>query len=326
MATVQAKSQVVHLSACPLCDDRRLKLLPAPPIGIGSEVFAPIADQIALNRCLGCHIVFINPRPSEQLLNAFYDRDGYDCHNPHFAANWSEGDLRARFSLLDSYSRGNELLLDVGAGAGHLLRYARRHGWLKVVGVEIGKVAREQLQKEGMTVHEDFDSASDLVGKVDAVTMIQSLEHMPAPQDVLRAIARSLRPEGVFLVEVPNADSLRARLATSFLRPLWTTNVERYLAFPIHLLYFNAHSLRKLLEQVGFKVLTLGTIGMGVEELRSRPAPSLADKTEQVANTEQPQNEKSNSARIPSGAKQAIKKLTSTLLLGEQLIAVCRKS
>jgi hypothetical protein len=130
----------------------------------------------------------------------------------------------------------------------------------------------------------------------------------------------------VFLVEVPNADSLRARLATSFLRPLWTTNVERYLAFPIHLLYFNAHSLRKLLEQVGFKVLTLGTIGMGVEELRSRPAPSLADKTEQVANTEQPQNEKSNSARIPSGAKQAIKKLTSTLLLGEQLIAVCRKS
>ena len=314
---------VDKLSACPLCQSDELSSVAAPPIGIGQEVFSPAAAHLGLSRCAGCSLVFVNPRPASHLLSEFYDRDGYECHNPHITAHGAESDLRARFAALSPYINRKGLLLDFGAGAGHLLRYARSQGWARVAGVEVGKGARKALSEEGFEMHADLASAHELSGQVDAVTMIHVLEHLTAPHEVLHGIGRLLRPDGVFLVEVPNADSLRARLALSFLKPLWTTNVERYLAFPIHLLYFNQHSLRILLEQAGFRVLRLATIGMGVEELRSSPAtpPPQCPAPLSSANQASP-----SQVGAKSAAKQVVKEMMSTLRLGEQLLVVCQKA
>lgn len=323
---------VEKLSACPLCRGGKLSVVAAPSISIGHDVFSPAAAHLGLSRCAGCGLVFVNPRPAPRLLSEFYDRDGYECHNPHTAAHGAEGDLRARFAALSPHVKRKGVLVDFGAGAGHLLRYARGQGWARVAGVEVGKLARRALGEEGFEMHADLASTHELDGRVDAVTMIHVLEHLTTPHEVLRGIGRLLQPDGVFMVEVPNADSLRARLALSFMKPLWTTNVERYLAFPIHLLYFNEHSLRALLNQTGFKVLRLATIGMGVEELRSSPARHPPQNPAPVSSATQPPLSGSasqpppSSGRAQSAAKQAVKGMMSTLRLGEQLLAVCQKA
>ncbi|HEX6625539.1 MAG TPA: methyltransferase domain-containing protein, partial [Pyrinomonadaceae bacterium] len=169
-------SLIERLAACPLCGCAELTRVSAPPVGIGRDVFAAAAPHLGLSRCAECRLVFVNPRPAPPLLNAFYDRDGYDCHNPHFAAHGAEGDLRARFAALVPHVRRKGTLLDFGAGAGHLMRYAQREGWPRVLGVEVGAPARAALRREGLEVYADLEEARESKAQLDALTMIQVLE------------------------------------------------------------------------------------------------------------------------------------------------------
>ncbi|MFN2316284.1 MAG: hypothetical protein ABR551_07515 [Gemmatimonadales bacterium] len=100
-------------------------------------------------------MAFTNPRPSEELLLGFYNKDGYDCHDPNFEASIAEHGYSVRLSLVEEFSTKGSLL-DFGAGAGHLLRLARQRDWARVSGVELGDRARQALIEEG------FDTFNDL--------------------------------------------------------------------------------------------------------------------------------------------------------------------
>jgi len=246
-------------TVCHLCGGQS-KEKPAPPIAIGNEVFH---NHCGLARCSKCKVRFVDPRPSEGELSTFYNTDGYDCHNPMFSS-----DPEIRLEIIERFVKPGTLC-DFGAGAGRMLQGARARGW-KVCGVEPGR-SRKQLEAQGFNVQEDIAR----IEPVDVISMIHVLEHCPSPVDVLSTFRQKLRPGGILYIEVPNADSLRARLADSFLKPLWTHAPERYLAFPIHLFYFNTFSLTRLLESSGYRIIETGTMGMGVEELFT-PAPAPA--------------------------------------------------
>jgi 2-polyprenyl-3-methyl-5-hydroxy-6-metoxy-1,4-benzoquinol methylase len=172
--------------------------------------------------------------------------------------------------------RSPATLCDFGCGAGELLRIAEGRGW-DVTGVEPG-ATRNSLTAQGFQVVSDIQE----MPPVDVVVMVHALEHCPDPSNVLLDLRKKIKHGGLIYIEVPNADSLRARLANSFLKPLWTFAAERYLAFPIHLFYFNPHSLSRLLKNQRYQILELGTMGMGVEELFAPKAngnASLASKS-----------------------------------------------
>ena len=46
-----------------------------------------------LAQCSRCKVRFVDPRPSDGELSAFYNTDGYDCHNPLFS---SEPEIRLK--------------------------------------------------------------------------------------------------------------------------------------------------------------------------------------------------------------------------------------
>lgn len=242
---------MITLDGCPLCGGK-WQSITAPPVAIGHDVFT---DSFGLARCRECSVRFVNPRPTDDNLDRFYSADGYECHTSQKAS-----DPVIRLQIVERF-KSPTTLCDFGCGAGELLRSAEGRGW-EVTGVEPG-ATRDRLTAQGFQVVSDINE----IPPVDAVVMVHSLEHCPDPSNVLSDLRKKINQGGLIYIEVPNADSLRARLANSFLKPFWTFAAERYLAFPIHLFYFNPHSLTRLLKNQGYQILELGTMGMGVEEL-----------------------------------------------------------
>jgi SAM-dependent methyltransferase len=76
------------------------------------------------------------------------------------------------------------------------------------------------------------------------VAAFQTIEHLPNVRDALRRIRRALRPRGVTFLTTPDHGSLNRRV----LRRFWPSYR------PEHLIYFDARSLRRLLEEEGFRV------------------------------------------------------------------------
>lgn len=317
---------VARFNACPCCDSTTLRQLRPPAINIGSEHFASVRGQLGIDRCTTCGLTFTNPRPSEELLIGFYNRDGYGCHNPAFDASTAkQGDI-VRLSLVEAFC-ANGSLLDFGAGAGHLLRLARQRGWKRVSGVELGDKARQALIEEGFDMFKDLNTWRTYDAQVDAIMMIHVLEHLTHISPTLRAIHDVLSSSGgIFHVEVPNADSLRARLANSPLKPLWTAHPERYSAFPIHLLYFNPQSFRRVLERHNFRILKMGTLGLGVEELFGRRSGGATDAAGGLPGQPNPglDHDRGRPARRSGWLKAVVKNTMSSLCLGENLYAICQ--
>ncbi len=79
----------------------------------------------------------------------------------------------------------------------------------------------------------------------DAVTMLDTIEHLDNPLHALREACRVLKPGGILLIQTPDLDSLSRRIlgrSWAVLSP-WE-----------HLAYFSARSLGLALRRAGFEV------------------------------------------------------------------------
>ncbi len=142
---------------------------------------------------------------------------------------------RRRLELLGT-ARGP--LLDVGAGRGRFVAYARAHGFPDATGLEpspravaphVSAVALEDAHHSGL----------------GAITLWHVLEHVEDPGAALARLHSWLRPGGTLLVGVPDLDSWQARIGG----PRWY-----HLDLPRHRTHFTARGLRVLLERTGFRV------------------------------------------------------------------------
>lgn len=142
---------------------------------------------------------------------------------------------RQRLALLGDASGP---LLDVGAGRGRFVAYARAHGFPDTTGLEPS--ARATAPHVEPAALEDADYAG-----LGAITLWHVLEHTEDPGAALRRLRGWLRPGGVLLVGVPDLDSLQARIGG----PRWY-----HLDLPRHRTHFTARGLLLLLERSGFTV------------------------------------------------------------------------
>ncbi len=211
--------------------------------------------RIQVSTCRGCGLHITTPRPDDAALKGFYSKDGYDCHsieggsNPDLTLNLAPG--------------APSSWLDIGCGAGALIRAALKRGF-DARGVEIGDRARTRLQQDGLTVYRDLSGCREAGFRPVIVSMITVLEHIADPGHTLEEIRDVLAPGGHLIVVVPNLQSLRARFG-------WLLPVERFpgaqkhMAFPIHLVYYTRRHLQRLLQSHGFTITASGAHGFGLE-------------------------------------------------------------
>jgi len=99
-------------------------------------------------------------------------------------------------------------VLDVGCGAGALLREMRRDGFRDLQGVDPFISADLDLGG-GLRIHRRDLAAQG--GHFDLIMLHHSLEHMPDQKDVMAHLRRLVRPRGWLLIRVPVVDSVAWR-------------------------------------------------------------------------------------------------------------------
>jgi 2-polyprenyl-3-methyl-5-hydroxy-6-metoxy-1,4-benzoquinol methylase len=137
-------------------------------------------------------------------------------------------------------------VLDFGCGIGTMSRLLLATGAQRVDAIETDPGARAAVQRElGIQVAPNIDELRRQTPPptYDLVTMIEVVEHVRSPVETLSAIRSLVKPGGALIVETPDAESLKARLARS--------NWENY-RNPTHLFYFTLASLQRALHLAGF--------------------------------------------------------------------------
>jgi 2-polyprenyl-3-methyl-5-hydroxy-6-metoxy-1,4-benzoquinol methylase len=206
--------------------------------------------------CSKCGHVWLNPRPAISTLSVIYPKTYYAYSyktqiNP-IAVKAKEllDDLKMR-KILAQLQSPPRSFLDIGCGDGRFLKLMERKGVPRKsnYGLELDAGVVEQLAKEGYPVFcervEDCQAIPE--NSIDLITMFHVIEHVNAPDLVVRQIAKWLSPKGVLALETPNLDSIDARM---FKRTYWGGY-----HIPRHWHLFTQKTLAKLLESSGLTVL-----------------------------------------------------------------------
>jgi ubiquinone/menaquinone biosynthesis C-methylase UbiE len=163
---------------------------------------------------------------------------------------WFATRTRAILAFLDRYvGPGRDLqVLDVGCGAANMTHHLRHYG--RVIGVDNNPRPLEVARQRGLEAYEGTaDNLPFEDGRFDLVTLLDTVEHVPAEDRVFEECRRVLlepgpeqgRPGGKLLVTVP---------AFMF---LWSNND----VINMHQRRYTAPELRDKLRRHGFRVLRI---------------------------------------------------------------------
>ncbi|MCA9676991.1 MAG: class I SAM-dependent methyltransferase [Kofleriaceae bacterium] len=209
-------------------------------------------------RCRACDLVYVSPRLKPGGLAALYEGDTYQEHQATRADD-TEHDTRwrrealARLALLDDAQPARGKLLDVGCSTGWFMGVARDGGW-QVTGLDISRPSVEQARARGFDVHHGTLEDNDLEpGGYAAVTMFDSIEHMPSPMTALRAVRRLLADDGVVVLTTPNIDGLLPRVTWQLFGR--TVGAWEHPGPPGHIYQFGKKTLAEALRRGGFTMV-----------------------------------------------------------------------
>lgn len=117
-------------------------------------------------------------------------------------------------------------VVELGFGEGHLLLWLARHhpdtrfeGWeLDTSLVARARSRANSLGLTNITFNSGEFAADRAVPRFDLIYCVDVLEHVPEDQALLAALARSLHPDGLFIIHVPQRRSRQQRFFSRFHR------------------------------------------------------------------------------------------------------------
>lgn len=137
-------------------------------------------------------------------------------------------------------------LLDVGTGIGILVQEARRMGY-EAIGVEPSQKLQAHAVSLGLPVVQGVLPHPEISGPFDVVTIIDVIEHVTDPVDLLRSAADLLAPGGILVVVTPDRSSIAA---ATMGRRWWHYRVA-------HISYFEPETLEAALGHAGLRQIGL---------------------------------------------------------------------
>ena len=258
MSTAWKTAAAYEASKCPGCQTARGET-------IFRETWEGVPMEIVV--CAKCGLGYSNPRPTEASKLARYEEWSQRERPNASEAHYDHSQQLRHFHLYRKVMRLVEarmergLLLDVGCAGGLFVVFAGVYASEHNSGVNSRYTAegaafdpREaELAKRisGAPVHLISELAGLPAGRYDAITMLNVLEHVNEPVELLGELRRLLRAGGALIVVSPNNELAFARLRMGIgARPT-------SLAAGEHINHFRPASLRRMLERAGFSKMDL---------------------------------------------------------------------
>lgn len=230
----------LHCISCDIEREHRLERLRLP-------VAHPAYANHLIAVCTTCGLNSAWPRPTEEELKEAYADEPHVVRRVEGLARfWRAYRDGARLRLLKRVAPEEGTILDVGTGAGLILKVARTHPGWKMIGSDYSERNIEALEAEG------FDARVGMIDDVglepqsiDVIWASHVIEHMRDPVGFLESVRRYLKPEGKLVAILPSSTALRARTGTS----TW-----HLVNPPGHLWGFSPETFRAMLEGNSFRV------------------------------------------------------------------------
>jgi len=221
-----------------------------------SYVLDPIPDSLwreatpipatKLGYCEECGFYHLDPYPSAAYLINFYGQ--YEMPTP-------QQNLSETARLLARNISKDAKIVDVGCGDGGFLHEMHKLGFESLVGFDQSP-GLERAKKLGFGKF-SHSNVWDYLKKVevsggsdaDAIVMVNVLEHVIEPLDLLERIYTALPDKGILCVTVPNDFS---SLQQAFLKV--KGHLPWFVCLPDHVNYFDFKTLEGALSKCGFDV------------------------------------------------------------------------
>jgi len=243
--------------SCPACDSKNYR-----------NVF--IKKEFTFVICSNCETIFINPRPTPEILADYYatSKSITFWNDKIFPA--SEEARRTNIfapraqkvvEICKKHMVAPKTLVDVGAGFGTFCAEINSLSFFdRVIAIEPSHALAETCRNKGLDVIEkSIENVNDSeIGAASVITNFELIEHLYCPGDFLLSCSKLLPKGGILIITTPNIKGFDLLI----LREL-SDNIGG----PNHLNYFHPESLRKLLSKCNFEVIDAETPGMLDAEL-----------------------------------------------------------
>jgi 2-polyprenyl-3-methyl-5-hydroxy-6-metoxy-1,4-benzoquinol methylase len=243
---------------------RRHEFVKVPCPACGSKDSLPAFEKFSFQyiTCQRCQTIYMSPRPSEQVMAAYYSNsENYQYWAKHiFPA--SESARREKIhrpwlqrvsDYCDRFGIARGVLLEIGAGFGTFASLAQEtRQFERVIAVEPTPEMAEACQARGVNViNKRIEEIEDEVKEADVAVAFETIEHLFEPRLFIEQCARLLRDGGLLVLSCPNGQG-------------FDIAVLREISLAVdaeHVNLFNPQSLSLLVESCGFEVLEASTPG-----------------------------------------------------------------
>ncbi len=236
-----------NLFSCRACSAQLLKKLRESKIfgHLSSERFA-ITDSDygvtgSIYKCLQCGLLQC---PETEEVLGFYKTLQDDDYEASRAERYIQAVALVKVAMhsINIIEDQEIKLLDVGAGSGILVE-AATHAGLTAVGIEPSTWLVEVGKLHNLNILEGVLPNSSVGINYDIVTVVDVIEHVVDPYELLVAVRTVLRPGGICLIVTPDVGSLAAKILGF---KWWHFRVA-------HISYFNRRNLTLLAKRAGLK-------------------------------------------------------------------------
>ena len=257
--------------------------VPCPACGSSSSALLFEKQGFQYEECAECGTLFINPRPTPEILDVYYETSENYKYWSGVIFPASENTRRERIfrprvervlDFCDRFGVGRGTFLEVGAGFGTFCEELReRHVFDRIIAVEPTPDLVRSCRSRGLEVFADtIERVSLPEESVDVVASFEVIEHLFRPEEFVSQCIRFLKPGGIVFLTCPNGQGFE----------IATLKEHAQSVDPEHQNYFNPASLSLLLSRKGLTVLEVTTPGkLDAEIVRKRGLSGLLDLSEQ---------------------------------------------
>lgn len=231
---------------CWICNSTKLKLFKKSNItsDLTSKNFT-ITDYIygftaEIHKCTDCG--FIQCSYMKEVLNYYKDLEDEDYESTRNTRKLQMRKILEKIKKLKS----NGYLLDVGAGSGILIEEAIKMGY-KAEGIEPSNWLYHKAKEHKLPIILGTINDFKPTIQYDIITLIDVIEHISNPMEVIEKIFKVLKKDGVVITVTPDIGSIAAFLLG---RNWWHYRIA-------HIGYFNKRTLNKAFEASGFKLIKI---------------------------------------------------------------------